>query len=440
MPKTNLERLTTTILQERLFSDFVVDELNYRDRKLKGKELADIIYIFGNKLIVFQVKTRIISQDHKIDELQLHRITQKVDEAIGQIKSSVNQLTNMSPFKLKTARGFEINLEKNKISEIIGVVIIGVEDERGINITDNIDLSFGYQNKFNVPIHIFKINDFEEILNELDTFADFKDYLDIRQRLLCEQKIFEYCGELDLLGAFIFRRDDINKSFSKDSRIIIEHGYWRKLKYSQTNLEYKVAIKHSYIIDEIINTMHKGVGFNIEDEFNGGIEGSKLDYFETVYEMASLNRLSRKEIGNALYQKTVKAVSAGSGYALLFLIDENIAVVILSFNGDRKKRRTTLMDLTSCAYAVLDEFDKSCNKVIGIATEPADEKYRSYDVSIFENLSLANTTELKDRKGNDMNRQNRMHDFHTPLLIDDLIEYFVKKIDIWQRSGARYAN
>jgi hypothetical protein len=398
MSKTNLEKITSDILQEKLFSDFVIDELNYSDKKHKGKEIADILYYFGDTIVIFQLKTRILPSNNIISENEVDRIDKKINEAIGQIKSSLNQINSRELFELKTSRGFKIKLEKEKILKKIGVVIIGLENKEGDNMSREIEVFYGYQNKFNVPIHIFTLNDFEVILGELDTFPDLCDYLDKREKLFTKESIVNYFDELDLLSVFLFDRNSIIQAINENTKLVIEPNTWEEIKDADVNREFKSSIKISYYIDSIIDFFHSSVGYKIYDEFFQTREGSVSQYLKAVYELSSLNRLMRKQLAEEFYIKAVKAMHEGHGYTFIYINEINVSFVFLSCNDNRKNRREFLGTLCVSAYSILEEIvqEKECKKLVGIATEPANYKYPSFDIVILDDIVFENSNVHKE--------------------------------------------
>ena len=401
MEKSDLESRISGIFRKSLFSDFVVEELNYSDNRNKGKEYADLLFIFGNVLIVFQAKTRIVKDESSIENgIEIKRIESRIEEAIGQIKSSLNQLRLNEIVRLRTVRGYMIDLEFTRLTKVICIVVIDAQSKSGASLVNKMEIINGFQEKYEVPIHIFKVSDLEVIVNELDTFPDLYEYLEIREKVMSMNKLAYYSGELDLLATYIFEREALDDAMSDEmTKLVIEPGKWEFLQQNSSDEEYRDYIRTSYCIDEIIDFLHASVGFRVRDEMSTDYEGSVEGYLKAAYELGRLNRVTRQRIAEILIGKARKAATEGYGYT--FVVIEQIAssIVLLSFGGERAERRRLLYSLSASAYCALDIIAKgvTCNKVIGIATNPINCPTPSYDVLVVENINFGNADELRDQ-------------------------------------------
>ena len=97
-------------LCERLFfPDFTVRSPLFSKTRGREKEAADVLVPFGDRLLIFQIKTKQETKPaSEKTETDFERIGRRVDEAIGQVKTAINAIKNQRFEKLTTARGLEI--------------------------------------------------------------------------------------------------------------------------------------------------------------------------------------------------------------------------------------------------------------------------------------------------------------------------------------------
>ena len=99
------EEIIELICTSMFYSDFVVRNPEYTKPSGKRIELADLLVPFGNTLLVFQVKSRSqVTIPNEKSEVEFQRLTNAIDEAVGQVKTIKRALSHDWLRGLDTAR------------------------------------------------------------------------------------------------------------------------------------------------------------------------------------------------------------------------------------------------------------------------------------------------------------------------------------------------
>jgi hypothetical protein len=240
-------------------------------------------------------------------------------------------------------------------------------------------------------IHVFDDLTLELIMNELDTVADLTDYLSKKERLLwksgCE---FIIPGEEDLLTAYITNvdRDGVHRfpDFEAGSTIVMREGSWKKFRKSRS-YKYRAASRSlSYLWDDLIEYQASHVIYgSTEEVFVGRDDRRRLNSNERILRMmASEDRRTRRILGETLregrvitsdkkrYLRTVANPDRRRLYCFVFLpffADQQS-------HSDYRQYRQYLLHLY-CEGALLHL--KDAKEIIGIAIAPYDTEIVSVD-------------------------------------------------------------
>lgn len=153
-------------------------------------------------------------------------------------------------------------------------------------------------------VHVFDGDTLSLVLRELDTLSDFVDYLGKKQDLFeksgCD---FLITGEEELLAAYLTNIDPETqehrfRTFEPNHIVLLEEGYWSKLKASAGYWARVAANKVSYLWDDLIEyqASHMIHGSS-ELAMAAATKGSEEDVLRV---MASENRLKRRTLGESI--------------------------------------------------------------------------------------------------------------------------------------------
>jgi hypothetical protein len=290
----------------RLANKTFLSDWIYRNPKLpNGKELCDLLIVFGDIAIIWQIKTTKLDDDGSYREKDLRKNKAQALGAYRHIKHLKTPLT------LSNNRN-TIIFNGETIKEIYLISAMFGNDD---------PISFGFaeeeKGKF---VHVIAKTDIEIILNELDTISDFVEYFRNKEKLFSrDSKILVDGGERELLGSYLLN----NKSF-KDymdlDLVIIQNGFMEEYYKRKEVHEKKKEEAKSYFWDNLIDEVYK--------------TGNK-SYEPVAREMAKFNRFERRMISEVYMVGFDKALKeANCDRYGRYLKMENCAIVFIYISPD----------------------------------------------------------------------------------------------------------
>jgi len=312
-----------------------------------GKELCDLLVIFDEIAVIWQIK------DLKLDQNGKYR-KREVDKNLKQLAGAYRQLfTLQASIELENPRRGKEKFQPNNIKEIYLISALLGDGEEAFSLVENIN---GH------VIHIFTKDFMQIILNELDTIDDFTGYLRAKEELIeLNQNFNIFGGEEELLIIYLGH----NRSFDalKDATdIIIDKGSWDKFKNSKKYQSKKKEDKISYGWDGIINRAHEG---------SGGYEG-------IARELARPNRFQRRVLSKAYNEAYIKADKDTMHNIFRRFFDFNGITYCFLFVDRKWPHEHRITTLKGTCYIARGVYNKNL-KVIGIATEKQASRICSYD-------------------------------------------------------------
>jgi hypothetical protein len=325
-----------------------------------GKELCDLLIIFDDIVIIWQVK------DLKLDNMGKAN-SREVKKNLRQIFGAKRQLFDINtPIELYNTRRKREVFDSSSINEVHLISALMGEEGEGINIAEV------FKNHF---IHVFTKSFLPVLLEELDTIRDFCQYLAARETLVSEKRVGKIIGsEQDLLAYYLMH----DRSFGSTGNVIdISKGLWTQFRNSSAYQRKKDANTISYYWDAIINRVHEA---RDNPPFPESMEiVARL--------MAWPNRLYRRMLGESfaeahafadsipptmkkdlVHRRTV-LTSFGVTYCFLF---HDISL------DDKFSRETRHLMLQALCHVVRGLYQQN-KTVIGIGTEMTIQEEDSFD-------------------------------------------------------------
>lgn len=325
----NKKKIGGVTNSERMLSQFCQDSFlklwsypnPYKD---DGKELCDLLAVFGNHVFIFFDRNN--SLPHTSDKdltLLWNRWKKKViDKQVNTAHGAERYIKSSRPIYLdgKKSEPFPIQIDITKAIFHKIIVAHGAKEACINSSKDNIYGSLGitYTDKIqerttesigpfsllldkNHPIHILDSHNLPIILGELDTVSDFSDYLDQKEKAITQLKMLSYCGEEDLLAHYYSNFDEKNQHHfigSNDNRInavVVTEGEWKSFIETETYVSTKAANKSSYFWDELIQ---KTCQYSIDGKLLG--DADLLCSPNAIFEMVKEPRFMRRELANGM--------------------------------------------------------------------------------------------------------------------------------------------
>jgi len=245
-------------------------------------------------------------------------------------------------------------------------------------------------------VHVFDSHNLEIILNELDTFYDFNNYITAKEDAIDKYDGLVYCGEEDLLAHYFLNFDDSkNQHFIgvKEKNInglAIPEGEWLNFINSSPYKRKRSVDKISYFWDKLLDK-------TCDNALKGTLMGDVKNVFEgqsAIQEMAKEPRFMMREFSKRMIQAiknyppdrekfTRNVTLMGSFYkntAYVFLQIHNPKII--DYEKDyRPKRRTMLEIACGAAKNKYPQF----SKIVGIAIDAPKHNIRnSEDFALFK--------------------------------------------------------
>ena len=259
--------------------------------------------------------------------------------------------------KLVNSRGIELPFEPASIQKLHGLVLIELIGEDQFPEEERTALYGGYTYKHDMPIHIFRLDDYRNIVSEVDTLPDFIEYLETRQKFYEKGILMPLTDEMDFLALYKTNPDlVVDVLEGKCDLLHIVDGYWSSYQSaSAEDIRKRDELNQpSYLVDKIISQLHTSLGFDSGVNFPTGRvkhdQGTVQNYIAAVTELSKMNRLTRRIVGKKYLERMKKADQAGHGHSLIMNPSDNSAVLVLSTNRSRQERANAIYNLCAVAY------------------------------------------------------------------------------------------
>jgi len=383
-----------------------------KNGKGDGKELCDLLVIFGNDIIIFSDKSCAFpsSGDPNVDWSRwFRRSVLKSSEQVYGAERWIRQF----PTRLYLDRGctqrFPIPISDTRTARFHRVVVALNAGERCRNevggsgslflaphIVGNAHVDAAHSDfaPFAVGqidpnrgfIHIFDDISLDRVMQELDTVSDFVAYLTKKEECIVSGRLLLAPSEEDLLAVYLTHLDESGRhGFPAAAKLAIEQGSWSSLASNPRYIAKKEADRPSYAWDAIIEEFTK---HTLGGTLVVGSEGS-FDEMERVYRvMAAEGRHARRVLSNTLGEKVRNTKKGQIAARTLVSLDQKgtiyVFVCMANPTNDEGRYRAYRRDyLTDYCQVVSGEF-RDCPRVVGIATEAGFGGGRSHDVIYLE--------------------------------------------------------
>lgn len=410
----------------------------YVNKKLRGqgdgKELCDLLVVFGNDVLAFSDKEVAFRPHDDIFVACKRWYRSAVEKSVGQIHGAERFLREHQE-KIFLDKGclepFPIALPNPERMRFHGIcVAIGAEQaakdywegtDGSLIIADtssasthgiNFPFAVGDPKPDKPFVHVFDRTSLDTVLSEFDTVSDLVEYLSHRARAIREKKVIAAHSERDMI-AFYFQNEDGqgNQSFdlpmrAPDQALSIVNGLYSSFQKRPEYRARKLADSISYTWDKLITQFSDhvlaGTSVEIMNELSTAAMAEPALRF-----MAAETRVRRRALSQAFLDALSKSQELNRDrYARVVLPTEgtlpNVAYVFLilrypSFldekGGYDQYRRVRATMLETYGYAVLQDH-RSIETVVGIALDGHEHEAESKGGS--EDLMALQVSEWND--------------------------------------------
>ena len=368
-----------------------------------GKEFCDLTVIFGNRILLFSDKHVNFSSDKPIEIAWPRWYRRAIVNSAKQLMGAESwirrfpdrlfldracstpvplDLSATAPFhvhKIVIANGASRAVSENFKKEFSSLPVYGGDQSRANKYPPFATLQ---PFKDRTYIHIFDEITIGIVLRELDTIADFIDYLDARERLATVSGgTLHAAGEEDLLAIFMRAREF--PTLPNIDIVYFRYGVWGDFIRS---LEYKIrteANRISYKWDELIEYFTQ---FILSDRnispFEDAFPLGSIAYQEqAIRRMAAEGRMRRRQLGQWLIEgASIARELPQFARSLAFLGDENKPKRGYTLYFQKQTRGQTYNDYRRNRVAMLHGHMMQCKiiypdvtSITGICSEGSDD-------------------------------------------------------------------
>lgn len=334
--------------------------------KVRGKELCDLLIVFGNDVIIFSDK-HVQFRKHNTIELSWARwYRDAVLESAKQLEGAKRWIETHPNRVFETGDcSSEIFIPQNATEVKVHLILTcrgaakacqtlfgggtGSLISRSVRLADPELSPFqvgSFTEKGNV-IHVFDSEVMDVIFKHLDTLPDFIRYLHQREDLAKSNTAFMTVGEEELLAVYL---SDLNadglhgfKSLQKYTSVLTQEGLLASYTSSHAYASKKDADKDSYVWDDLIEHLFGSLVTT---------DGAPMPFTlrTALYWMAREGRVRRRVLG-----RSILAVirSAKQGRFVRVFKPTNTGDVLWVFMALRKPPNITFNDYVSVRQEML---------------------------------------------------------------------------------------
>lgn len=374
-----------------------------------GRELCDLLVVFGNDVIIFSDKHCNFSDAHPVEVSWPRWFKSAIEKSAKQLagaKSFVEQHPNRIyldsacehplPVPLPSRENLRLHLvavtrgggpagEKYWGSGSSGSLIINTrlhaEEHR------KHPFMVGWPLKKRLFIHVFDELTLDVLLGELDTAPDLIEYLRKKEDYLCKSGVdFFICGEEDLLATYLLNpNSDALTSFTfpavpdDKKQVMLEEGKWSRVRASDAYANLKKLIAKSYLWDQLIEHQTSHIQHSTAEVLKGleNVSNDVHAHEEVLRAMAQEGRFGRMMLSEYLKEVLTRSF-VGDRFSKTFVLPSRPerAYVLMVLRRDPFVSEGDYRELRSASLAGYCRAARlrvsGIQEVVGIATEQLD--------------------------------------------------------------------
>lgn len=386
-----------------------------------GRELCDLLVVFGNDVIIFSDKHCNFSNPHDVKVSWPRWFKSAIEKSAKQLagaQSFIEQHPNRVFLDLACEHPLPVPLPPKEHLRLHLVAVTRGGGPAGeqywgngssgslvintqLHAEDHKTHPFmvGWPLKKRLFIHVFDELTLDVLLGELDTAPDLIEYLRKKEDYLCKPGVdFVICGEEDLLASYLLN-DNHNVLTGFDFPVVpdgkklvmLEEGGWSRFRASDAYLKWKELIAKSYLWDELIEHQTSHVQNTTAQVLKRGEKASSdvHSHEEVLRAMAQEGRIGRMQLAENLkdvltrsfteerFSKTIVLPSRPERAYVLMVLRRDWSA---SEEDYRDLRRISLVGYCLAARLRVS----GIREVVGIATEQLDFRQATQDFTLMQ--------------------------------------------------------
>ncbi len=290
-----------------------------------GKELCDVLAVFGDHVFVFFDREKAFTDTPESDPMIAWDRWKRraIDRQVITARGAERYIRSGRGIFLDAKRTVPFPLSVNASTAIVHKIVVahGAKDacmrSSDQNVYGSLAVTYCDPDKSNEPwpfhvlmdrqdpVHLFDSHNLPIILGELDTISDFSRYLDEKVRAIQRFDVLSYCGEEDLLGHYLLNFDKkMNEHVIGTDEplngVMIGEGEWHGFVQSDLYKNTKREDEVSYFWDELIQR-------TCQNALDGTLGGNSdlLRGQSAIVEMVREPRFARRALSNKMRDNVI---------------------------------------------------------------------------------------------------------------------------------------
>jgi hypothetical protein len=349
------EQLAQWVAEKSFFRDFV-----YRNAKgkKKGDQLVDGIVLFGDVMLLIEVKAQIGLA--KRDDW----VRDRLSKAVIQLEKSKALLEVGSVSKLRNDFYGDLDFAPQNYPNVFGIVVLAHDSDpyyASDLVPELLTSTF--------PIHVFSLKDFALVADRFDTAGDMINFVETRtdtskiDRLLVQD-------ETQNLKCMVDRYRTIwAPHFRSDQSELLDRAVRTFEEKASGRSQFDKDWKYGLLIDDLIAHVH---------DFDPNLSWNENTTHEAGLRVASflgwLTRDRRIKLGKMAYEHAELARDGNAHHFHHFLPSRGTCFIYMASSASRADRVKYLQFLVGYAQMVYGSQES-----LGVATEATGGGGRSYD-------------------------------------------------------------
>jgi hypothetical protein len=362
-----------------------------------GKELCDVLAVFGDHVFIFFDREKAFTDTPESDPMIVWDRWKRrtIDRQVITAHGAERYIRSGRGIFLDAKRTVPFPLAINASTATVHKVVVahGAQDackrSSDQNIYGSLAITYCDLDKsseprpFHVvmdrkdPVHLFDSHNLPIILGELDTISDLSRYLDEKVRAIQRFDVLSYCGEEDLLGHYLLNFDKkMNEHVIGTNELLngvmIGEGEWHGFVQSDLYKNTKHEDEVSYFWDELIQR-------TCQNALDGTLGGNSnlLRGQSAIVEMVREPRFARRALSSKMRDNIINFPDTSGltrHVSLMPSFYPDVSYVFFQLRApeeirrqpDYLDKRRTLLEI-ACG-AAKNKFPQ-LNKVIGIGMD-----------------------------------------------------------------------
>lgn len=395
-----------------------------------GKELVDLLVVFGNDVLLFSDKHCAFQADVDIKVAWPRWYRRAIEKSARQLAGAESFLRRF-PDRVFVDKSCQTKLPVSLPAPsaarycLIAVTrgghdaaarYFGGGSSGSLMLNSMLEGDAHYEHPFEIGfplvgrrfVHVLDEMTVDALLQELDTVPDLVDYLNCKERYFGTNGVFMHvAGEEELLARYMCTMENGRHSLPKipadAGAVSLLEGDWRVYRSSPQRAAKRDADQISYMWDGLIeyqaSFVRAGTAIGLPET-----PPETIDHERILRALAAETRLARRELASSLRFALSKS-EPGKKFARMIVSGDNMsrAYVFLTMPRpvgteyqDYREMRSDVL-LAYC-HGIKNRFPQ-LTEAIGIASEPFSEKVSSQDflyVDLMQEMSSAESSGWKE--------------------------------------------